>query len=74
MTYDNFVKDRLPPPELLPEFRFDLPELQYPGRLNAAVELLRRATAAAGPEGRAYVDFDHEFTWARVDAHQFAKA
>jgi 2-aminobenzoate-CoA ligase len=40
LTYDSFVRDRLPPPELLPEFRFDLPELQYPERLNAAAELL----------------------------------
>src|SRR3954449_12815264 len=39
MTYDPFVRDRLPPPELLPEFRFDLPELQYPQRLNAAAGL-----------------------------------
>ena len=38
---DTFVEERLPPPELLPEFRFDLPELQYPERLNAAAELLK---------------------------------
>ena len=25
---DTFVRDRLPPPELQPEFLFDLPELQ----------------------------------------------
>lgn len=37
---DRFVLDRLPAPELLPEFLFDLPELQYPERLNAAVALL----------------------------------
>jgi 2-aminobenzoate-CoA ligase len=37
---DTFVRDRLPPPEAQPEFRFDLPELQYPERLNAAVELI----------------------------------
>ncbi|MEO7277774.1 MAG: AMP-binding protein [Sphingomicrobium sp.] len=41
MTYDSFVIDRLPPPELLPEFRFDLPELHYPERMNAAAELLK---------------------------------
>ena len=41
MTYDSFVRDRLPPPELLPEFRFDLPGLQYPEQLNSAVELLK---------------------------------
>ncbi len=37
---DGFVRDRLPSPELQPEFLFDLPELQYPERLNAAVELI----------------------------------
>ena len=37
---DTFVEDRLPPPDLLPEFRFDLPELRYPERMNAAAELL----------------------------------
>ena len=30
----------LPPPEAQPEFLFDLPELHYPERLNAAVELI----------------------------------
>jgi 2-aminobenzoate-CoA ligase len=40
---DTFVIDRLPPPALWPELRFDLPELQYPARLNAGVELLDRA-------------------------------
>jgi 2-aminobenzoate-CoA ligase len=65
---DRFVLDHLPPPEQQPEFVFTLPELQYPERLNAATELLRRAVAAAGPEGRALIDFDHEFSWSRVDA------
>ncbi|MGW3494504.1 AMP-binding protein [Streptomyces sp. NPDC001020] len=37
---DTFARDRLPPPEQRPELRFDLPELRYPERLNAAVELL----------------------------------
>lgn len=56
MSYDSFVRDRLPPPELLPEFRFDLPELQYPERLNAAAELLKggdpRALAVINDQGR----------------------
>ncbi|HUG46328.1 MAG TPA: AMP-binding protein [Sphingomicrobium sp.] len=38
---DSFVRDRMPPGEQLPEFRFDLPELHYPERLNAAAELLK---------------------------------
>jgi len=37
---DTFIRDRLPPAEAQPEFLFDLPKLQYPDRLNAAVELI----------------------------------
>ncbi|UZD53884.1 AMP-binding protein [Caldimonas aquatica] len=39
---DTFARDRLPPPELQPEFLFELPELQFPERLNCATELLDR--------------------------------
>ena len=37
---DTFATDHLPPAELQPEYLFELPELQYPERLNCAVELL----------------------------------
>jgi 2-aminobenzoate-CoA ligase len=37
---DTFSRDNLPPMEQWPEFRFDLPELRYPDRLNCAVALL----------------------------------
>nr|WP_217705547.1 AMP-binding protein [Peristeroidobacter soli] len=37
---DGFAKERLPPPHLWPEFRFDLPELQYPERINCGVVLI----------------------------------
>jgi 2-aminobenzoate-CoA ligase len=37
---DTFACDRLPPCEQWPEFLFELPELQFPERLNAATELL----------------------------------
>src|SRR5512145_1986529 len=44
MTYtahlDTFARDNLPPKSEWPEFIFELPELQYPGRLNCATELL----------------------------------
>jgi 2-aminobenzoate-CoA ligase len=40
---DTFARDNLPPAALQPAFVFDLPELQYPDRLNAAAELLDRA-------------------------------
>ena len=39
---DTFARDHLPPPEAQPEFRFDLPELKFPERLNCASELLDR--------------------------------
>ena len=63
MEYDSFVKDRLPPPELLPEFRFDLPELQYPERLNSAAKLMNGgaldALAVVNDHGRwAYAELD----------------
>ena len=37
---DTFARDHLPPRAQWPDLTFDLPELQYPARLNAAVELL----------------------------------
>jgi 2-aminobenzoate-CoA ligase len=37
---DTFARDNLPPRAQWPELQFELPELQYPGRLNCATELL----------------------------------
>ena len=49
---DTFCRDHLPPAEQWPELRFDLPELQYPDRLNCAHRAARRrrspGTAATG--------------------------
>lgn len=42
---DTFAADNLPPAELQPEFLFELPELQFPQRLNCAMELLDRHVA-----------------------------
>ena len=63
MSYDSFVRDRLPAPELLPEFRFDLPELQYPERLNAAAELLK----GGAPDALAIVNDHGRWTYAELD-------
>ncbi len=63
MSYDSFVRDRLPRPELLPEFRFDLPELQYPERLNAAAELLK----SGEPDALAFVNAHGRWTYADLD-------
>ena len=53
----------MPPPELLPEFRFDLPELQYPERLNAAAELLK----GGAPDALAVVNDHGRWTYAELD-------
>jgi 2-aminobenzoate-CoA ligase len=47
---DTFCRDRLPPPDQWPEFRFDLPELHYPERLNCAAELLDATAARDGDD------------------------
>ena len=45
---DTFARDRLPPPQAMPEFLFEGPSLQFPDHLNCATELLDRHVA----EGR----------------------
>ena len=47
---DTFCRDRLPPRDQWPEFRFDLPELNYPERLNCAAELLDATAARNGAD------------------------
>ena len=42
---DTFARDHLPPREQWPEFVYDLPELRYPDRVNAATVLLDGAIA-----------------------------
>jgi 2-aminobenzoate-CoA ligase len=48
---DTFARDNLPPKKDWPEFRFDLPELKYPERMNCAAVLLDERVAA-GDGGR----------------------
>ena len=45
---DTFCRDHLPPPDQWPEFRFGLPELNYPERLNCAAALLDATAANVG--------------------------
>jgi 2-aminobenzoate-CoA ligase len=47
---DTFCRDNLPPQELWPELRFDLPELRYPDRLNGALALLDATVARYGAD------------------------
>ena len=39
---DTFAADNLPPSELQPQFVFDLPQLQFPERMNCVTQLLDR--------------------------------
>ncbi|HEY0113497.1 MAG TPA: AMP-binding protein [Allosphingosinicella sp.] len=59
---DTFVRDRLPPPERQPEFLFELPELHYPEKLNAAVELMRQP-----PEALAVLNEAGRWTYGEMD-------
>ena len=43
---DTFARDHLPPRNQWPDLVFDLPELHYPARMNAAVELLDNTVKA----------------------------
>jgi 2-aminobenzoate-CoA ligase len=43
---DTFARDHLPPRALWPEFKFDLPELRYPERVNCVGEFVDRWLAA----------------------------
>ncbi|MEV6953770.1 AMP-binding protein [Streptomyces sp. NPDC051183] len=47
---DTFCRDRLPPFPLWPELHFDLPELDYPDRLNCAHRLLDDAVRRWGSD------------------------
>ncbi|MFM7532229.1 MAG: AMP-binding protein [Rubrivivax sp.] len=60
---DTFARDRLPAPQDLPEFVFDLPELRaLPTRLNCATELLDRRAQAGQGNRRCLVGADGR-TW-----------
>jgi 2-aminobenzoate-CoA ligase len=64
-NYDPFVRDNLPPAREWPLMTFTLPELQYPTRLNAAVELLD-AMVAGGHADRPCIWFGKEM-WSYRD-------
>src|ERR1700761_2521128 len=71
--HDTFCRDHLPPQAGWPELIFELPELRYPQRLNAAVELLDAVIARLGAD-RPCLHAADGTTWsygevrARVDA------
>jgi len=45
---DQFARQHLPPADQWPDLVFDLPELQYPARLNCVAEILDKAIAGGG--------------------------
>jgi 2-aminobenzoate-CoA ligase len=55
---DTFARDNLPPRDAWPELVFELPELQYPPRLNCGVELLDRAVERGWGSRTAIVAMD----------------
>ena len=62
---DTFARDSLPPSSLQPEFVFDLPDLKYPERLNACVELLDRAMERGMGERSSIVTPAESLTYAQ---------
>jgi len=63
---DTFARDNLPPREAWPELRFDLPELRYPPRLNAAAALLDGQVAAGRGDRPAVVSEAETLTYAEL--------
>ncbi len=55
---DSFARDRLPAPADQPEFLFELPELQFPPRLNCAASLLDAAVARGWGARRCVIGAD----------------
>ena len=63
---DTFARDNLPPRSQWPEFRFDLPELQYPARMNCARVLLDDSVAAGHASRIAIRSYDGECTYLQL--------
>ena len=68
---DTFARDHLPPVELQPEFLFELPELQFPDRLNCATELLDRRVAE-GQGGRICIREPGGLAWTYAELQRQA--
>ncbi|MBT2447678.1 AMP-binding protein [Streptomyces sp. ISL-43] len=63
---DTFCRDRLPPFDLWPELHFDLPELEYPDRLNCAHSLLDDAVERWGPDRPCLLTQDERWTYGEL--------
>lgn len=63
---DTFCRDRLPPFDLWPELHFDLPELDYPDRLNCAHSLLDDAVERWGPDRPCLLTTEERWTYGEL--------
>ncbi len=63
---DGFARASLPPPHAWPEFRFDLPELHYPQRLNSIAELLDGAVERGWGGRTALIGARERLTYAEL--------
>ena len=63
---DTFTRDRLPPADQWPKLCFDLPELDYPNRLNCAQRLLDDAIDRYGPDRRCLVTASAEWSYGEL--------
>ena len=65
---DTFARDNLPPQDQWPDFRFTRPEVQYPERLNCAVELLDRHVERGDGDRVCLVTPAETLTYAQLQA------
>ena len=63
---DTFARDNLPPRGEWPELLFELPELQYPARLNCATELLDKPVTRGHGHRVALRSADGECTYTQL--------
>ena len=63
---DRFVHDRMPKPEDMPQLIFELPELQFPAKLNLVVELLDRNIVKGNGHRILLRDARESLTYAQV--------
>lgn len=63
---DTFARDHLPAAADLPELLFELPELQFPPRLNAATELLAKRVAAGDGDRPCVIGESGRWTYAEL--------
>ncbi|HWM07311.1 MAG TPA: benzoate-CoA ligase family protein [Actinophytocola sp.] len=71
---DPFCREHLPPPQTWPELVFDLPELHYPERLNAAAALLDEPIERHGPDRPCVSGGGTSWSYGELRAHANAIA